>query len=137
MKLIYLFLTMLIVSNCNDSENTNQQNYEVVYTAQTRGSFYELLIANNTLKVDDNSNTKTIELSKSQVSKLNSVLNEIKLSEIENLEAPTEKRFTDGALSASFTIKKDDAVYISSDFDHQNPPKELKELYQLLEEFSS
>ena len=65
------------------------------------------------------------------------LVQEERLSEIENLEAPTEKRFTDGALSASFTIKKDDVVYTSSDFDHQNPPKELKELYQFLEEFSS
>ena len=90
----------------------------------------------NSIVFKSNLDDKSIVLNNVQLKSIKDVLSEIKLAEIKDLEAPSNKRFSDGALSASFTIKKDTVSYMSSDFDHGNPPKELKVLYILLEKYS-
>ena len=90
----------------------------------------------NNLLYKSNTDKKSTVLSKIQVNDINNIVYSIKLSEIANLTAPSNKRFTDNALSAKFTIKKNNTSYESIEFDHGNPPKELKDIYLLLEKYS-
>jgi hypothetical protein len=124
-------LIVLIFSSCSAQEETNN-SLEVKYIAQTRGSFLNITFRNDSLYLKSTERNKTLLLSKEQSKEIQEKVSKIKLSEIRNLEAPSSKRYSDGALSAKFSIKKGQQTFLSSDFDHINPPKELKPLYDLL-----
>jgi hypothetical protein len=122
------FIVLLLIS-CSTLEKHKDTMFEVSYKAQTRGSFINIVFKGNTISLMSTKEDKSMVLSNNQVDSLHSIISKIKLSEIQDLKAPSNKRFTDGALIANFTIKKDNTNYISSDFDHGNPPTELKKLY--------
>lgn len=104
---------------------------EVFYEAQTRGSFIRYELKNNILHMNSNSEKKSVILNETEIRAFNLVIQKINLSEIENINAPSDKRFTDGALIASFKFIKNGKMFTSSDFDHGNPPKEFYDLYEL------
>ena len=126
-------LTLIVFSSCNAQEESNT-NLEVIYYAQTRGSSINITFKNDSVLYKTNLKGKTILLSKEKQKEIQEEVVKINLEEISNLKAPSERRFTDGALSANFTIKRGSNVFISSDFDHENPPKELVPLYNILKE---
>ncbi len=41
------------------------------------------------------------------------------------MKAPTDKRFADTEAEATLAIQFDDVEYMTSLFDHDNPPKEI------------
>ena len=126
------FIVLLLIS-CSALEKNKNATFEVSYQAQTRGSFISIKFKGNTLDVSSTKEGKTIDLNTNQVDNLLAVISKINLSEMQDLKAPSNKRFSDGALSANFTIKKDNETYVSSNFDHENPPKELKNLYDTIQ----
>ena len=114
-------------------QDTNQDNIlSIKYEAKTRGSSFLLTITNDKLNFSsiDRKNNKV--LTKTQKSKLIQLVNEIDLSQMNLLEAPSEKRYTDGAMFATLSITKDNKTYKTSEFDHGNPPKVLSSLYVYL-----
>lgn len=128
---------LILIASCSPQENSVSSDLEIIYKAETRGSSFRLHFKGNTITLEDNNNEKLTTLSNSQVKKINELVLKIKLSEMEALKAPSNKRFSDGALSANFSIKKDSKSYMSSDFDHGNPPKKLKNLFLLLQKYSN
>ena len=124
-------LIIVIFSTCNAQEGFND-SIEINYIAQTRGSYLNITIINDSLNLKSSESNKTLILSKKQREEIQDEVSKINLSEISDLEAPSNRRYTDGALSAKFSIKKAQQTFFSSNFDHENPPKELKPLYDLL-----
>ena len=57
--------------------------------------------------------------------KLTSLIQNVDLKNMDKLEAPSNKRFSDMAATAYLRIKVQDASYESSQFDHGNAPKEI------------
>ena len=114
------------------SQNIDKRFDNINYEARTRGSM--TLINVNTKEVSYKLPKKegVYELSKEQLTRLNDLVGLIKLTEIADLKAPTDKRASDVALIGRITIKINDKEYISSSFDAGNPPKELKKLEDLL-----
>ena len=135
-KYTFPFLLLLVLTNCTAQNKDIDAVYKVSYLAQTRGSAINIDFKDSTLVFKSNTDDKSMVLSEVQVSTINNAVSKIKLSEIANLTAPSNKRFSDGALAASFTINKNNTSYSSIEFDHGNPPKELKDLYLLLEKYS-
>ena len=78
---------------------------------------------------------KSVVLSNAEVINIYNIVSKIKLSEIGALIAPSNERYRDAALTGSFIILKNDTSYTSSNFDHGNPPKELQELYNILQKY--
>ena len=126
---------ILILTSCTAQNKDDNSIFEIIYEARTRGSEIKIEFKNGTLFFKSNSEEKSIVLNDAQINDIQNVAQEIKLTKIADLIAPSDKRFSDKALSASFIIKKNDISYISSDFDQGNPPKELKELYLILEKY--
>ncbi|MFK8058589.1 MAG: hypothetical protein AB8B78_00695 [Polaribacter sp.] len=124
-------LILIIFSNCTAQEEVNA--LEITYSAQTRGSSLTISYNSLILELKTNNSNKKIVLNKNQKEKLLKEVSKITLTEIANLKAPTNKRFSDGALVGKFSILKNQKQYISSEFDHGNPPEELNNLYLLLE----
>jgi hypothetical protein len=128
-------LGLLVFFTCLEckGQDTNQDNIlSIKYEAKTRGSSFLLTITNDKLNFSsiDRKNNKV--LTKTQKSKLIQLVNEIDLSQMNLLEAPSEKRYTDGAMFATLSITKDNKTYKTSEFDHGNPPKVLSSLYVYL-----
>jgi hypothetical protein len=118
--------------NCASQQKVMKNNYKIEYKAQTRGALYEILVKDNLLSFKSYNDSKTIVLTKEQVRQLTNEINNINLKAINDLEAPTTKRFTDGVMIAYFKINKAENSYKSSEFDHEYPPKELKQLFNIL-----
>ena len=129
-KVVFL---LFFLASCASIKN-KEMDYEVIYEAQTRGVLEVISFKGNTIKLKTNTEIKTIVLKQEKISAIKSVLSKIKLSEIARLIPPSNQRNFDGAMAATITIKKVKNTYISSSFDHDNPPKELAPLLFFLRE---
>ncbi|WP_440068831.1 hypothetical protein [Tenacibaculum discolor] len=128
---IIIPVMFLLMMNCA-AQNKTKEFDKIAYEAQTRGSLVQLTIEGNKLSYKTHQKEGTKEVTKEQLEELKRIVSELNLDEISDLKAPSEKRITDGALHAEFTIKIADKEYKSSIFDAGNPPKELKKLEDLL-----
>ena len=128
-----IFFVLITFFACNAQQEVTNYSIALIYKAQTRGAQITITYKEDKIVFISGSDHKTIKLTKKQKQQIQIEVSKIVLSEINNLTAPSDKRFTDGALFASFQIKKNIDSYTSSDFDHKNPPEELKPLYILLE----
>ena len=107
-------------------------NTVIEYSASSRGFYQKITVKNETLTVSRNRNGED----KSIISKINPsnwkslvlLFQELKLEDLKELKAPSEKRFYDGAAIASLKISIKDKNYETSSFDHGFPPKEIKQL---------
>ncbi|WP_147266208.1 hypothetical protein [Polaribacter sp. WD7] len=135
MNFIKIILTLFLIPllACSAQQEETNKFIEITYSARTRGYQMTIIYKEDKLTVSSNISNKTISLTNKQQVKIQKEVSKIVLSEINNLKAPSDKRFIDGTLSASLKIKNNSGTYISSDFDHENPPKELRFLYLLLE----
>ena len=118
--------------NCASQQKVIKNNYRIEYKAQTRGALYEILVEGNLLSFKSYNDSKTIVLTKEQIQALTNEINNINLKAINDLEAPTTKRFTDGVMIAYFKINRAENSYKSSEFDHEYAPKELQTLFKIL-----
>ena len=128
-------VVFLLMMNCA-AQNKTKEFDKIAYEAQTRGSMVQLTVEGNNLSYKTYQKEGTKEVTKGQLEELKAIINELNLEEISNLKAPSEKRITDGALHAEFTIKIADKEYKSITFDAGNPPKELKKLEDFLYKLS-
>jgi hypothetical protein len=132
-KTIGIIILVFTVS-CSAQQEINQV-IEIEYQATTRGSSEMIQIISNKLSYKTNNSLKELILDEKKIRAIQSVVSDINLAEIKHLTAPSNNRFHDGALIASITIQKEEHVYTSSNFDHGNPPKELKPLIDLLNKY--
>lgn len=138
MRFLLKFLIVIIFfsfSNCSSQKIIDKDILEITYKAETRGAFIDIEIGKSLLTYKSVKENKLINLTKVQIEKIRMEVLKIELPQISNIEAPSNNRFTDRAMNAKFTIIKNNISYVSSDFDHENPPSELKGLYKLLVSF--
>lgn len=146
MKFLIPLIAVLLFSNqCgqatdtsnkkNDISTATQDGMTITYEAQSRG-FYEKIWADaSMISFVDNrefNNVKTTPISKADWEELVAIKNTLNLNTLPNVKAPSEKRFSDGAAIGTVTIKTEQDEVKSSEFDHGNPPKELKSLLNKL-----
>ncbi|WP_047790699.1 hypothetical protein [Tenacibaculum mesophilum] len=127
-------VVFLLMMNCA-AQNKIKEFDKIAYEAQIRGSIVQLTIEGNNLSYKINQKEGSKKVTKEQLEELNTIVNELNLEEISDLQAPSKKRkrITDGALQAEIIIKMtNNKEYKSSVFDAGNPPKELKKLEDFL-----
>ncbi len=116
-----------IVSN-EKTAKQQQEECTIQYTAISRGFYNEININSSTISVKKG---RTAELESKTCSKeiwdtIMNKLDSIDVESISKLEAPTTKRFHDGAAIAKIKVILKDTTYQSSEFDHGYPPKEIE-----------
>ncbi|TVZ56415.1 hypothetical protein OD91_1700 [Lutibacter sp. Hel_I_33_5] len=131
-KLSIVFLILL--ANCAAQKNDDNIK-EVIYKAHTRGSSMSVTIVNNNVFYKTRKDSITKSINKDQRNNMVAEITKINLEGIRDLIAPSKKRTFDAALHATVSIKSGDKTYTSSNFDHGNPPAELKALVDLLLSF--
>ena len=101
---------------------------QIEYFASTRGSSIQILVNVDHIIYNDT----IFKITPKKWNSLTSLVQKINIDKLNNLQAPTEDRFRDAALAAEIKITTFDTTYTSSQFDHGNPPKEIKKLVQEL-----
>jgi hypothetical protein len=140
MKLISCFLLTLFLSKgCVNQPKQDFSKSTVTYTAETRGYYMQIILANNTLSISKDRETRLpsvqVPLSKEQQKKVLSYLKAIDVANLAQLKAPTEKRFYDGAAIGNLSISHKGETYGTSGFDHGNPPVEIEQLVTFMNAF--
>ena len=134
LKITVPFIFIIFLS-CSAQEKNKKEVFKISYKAETRGSFIIIHFKDSSLVLKSTSADKSVVLSNAEVINIYNIVSKIKLSEIGDLIAPSNERYKDAALTGSFIILKNDTSYTSSNFDHGNPPKELQELYNILQKY--
>ena len=130
MKLLSIFIfSLLTFTNC-DSQSL--EDLTLNYNAVTRGSSVTLNTNSSEIQYSDMERNKKITLSKKQWNEIKELVSKIDVNSIQNLKVPSEGSHTDRALVATLSIKIGDKTYESVNFDHGNPPIELKQLVDKL-----
>jgi len=127
-------LSFFFSSSCIAQEEVFK---ELHFNAQNRGHSETITVVNYTVFYKTQQNSKTYFINKEKRKKLEELVTKTDLDKISSLKAPSSKRLFDGAMTANISIKKGKKTYISSSFDDDNPPKELKEIIVLLRSFKN
>ena len=127
-----ILLTIFLGKSCTNEAQNDLTNTTIQYTANTRGFYQKIVIINQkaTISRDRNESAlpEEIKISDADWKELVSAFAKINLEEIPKLKDPTQKRFYDGAAIANVKIRYQNQDYVTTDFDHGFPPKEIEKL---------
>jgi hypothetical protein len=127
-----LVATVILGSTCSNKKQSDLDNTVIEYTANTRGFYQKIILANHKLSVSNERNgtekpTGTA-IADADWKELVMAFQTIELNDLATLKAPTKKRFHDGAAIANLKIVHQEKTYQSTSFDHGTPPKEIEKL---------
>ena len=111
--------------NSEQMTDMNQEYSKVWYEATTRGFYEKILVTMDSINISSDRNNMTgttYPISQSDWNELTSLLKDVNIDELPNLEAPTSKRHYDGAAFATLAIVKGEDETKSNSFDHGYPP---------------
>jgi hypothetical protein len=144
MKAVTLFITSVVFFlGCNCKKATSMTNYsttetmetlqelpKLIYDSHTRGFYKLITIENGKISVltTREGQPTSKALSVPELKALKSLVNKLDLNKIPTLEAPTEKRFYDGAPITNLEVIKANQSYKTTDFDGGFPPAYIEEL---------
>jgi L-2-hydroxyglutarate oxidase LhgO len=144
MKAVTLFITSVVFFlGCNCKKATSMTNYsttetmetlqelpKLIYDSHTRGFYKLITIENGKISVLTTREGQSISkaLSASELDALKRLVSNLDLNKIPTLEAPTEKRFYDGAPITNLEVIKANQSYKTTDFDGGFPPAYIEEL---------
>jgi hypothetical protein len=127
-----LVATVILGSTCSDKNQSDLENTVIEYSANTRGFYQKITVANHKVSIskDRNGTEKptATAISDADWKKLVTDFQTIQLDDLATLKAPSEKRFHDGAAIANLKIVHKEKTYQSTSFDHGTPPKEIEKL---------
>lgn len=105
--------------------------FMVIYKAHTRGSNLEYALDNSSIKAKTNGfdgRNGEAALLEDDKKEIQAFIDTLTLENISNLTPPSQNSALDRALIAQVQITKNGKKFESANFDHGNPPVELKPL---------
>lgn len=124
-----ILLSLLFAKSCDSKAQQDMKNTNVEYTASTRGYYQHIVITNQTIAVSSERDSKTIptatKISTADWKILVDEFQKLKLDNIKDLVAPSDKRTYDAAAFAHLKILHQEKKYVSNDFDNGNPPADI------------
>ncbi|MEN2414387.1 hypothetical protein [Flavobacterium mesophilum] len=136
--LSFLFFTIFIATSCSSQKLADMTTTKMEYSAVSRGVFKKIIVENKTVSVTNGRNAEAVEkkIDDAKWKQIVAEFSKIKLENIPNLKAPTEKRFYDGAAIGNLKITQNQKTYETKGFDNGFPPKEIEKLVNLLTDFA-
>lgn len=129
---ITIILLFFTASNCTEDQDSVST---ITYETFTRGSSTVYKITPDSLKISSkglNSYEKSEALSSGDWTSLLENVENIEVSKINQLKAPSDARAGDAAPHAILSIRKNDTIYKTNSFDHGNAPVAVKPLIQVI-----
>ena len=111
---------------------------EIVYSENGMSEHLKLKVSRERTEVDSNSGSVNSDRYIDVVTpadyweSLVVAVRDIEIEDLENMEAPSNRRSTDASLYASLKIKFNGEWYMSKSFDDNKPPEPLRQLISLL-----
>lgn len=134
-RVLVLFVTSLLYA-CPPSSKQLMNSHTITYSAMTRGGSENIHVKNGILTlIKNHSHTTVVKLNKKQLNQLYNAFVDVSLDSLRLLKVPSKKFLFDGAKHTFIEIKSPNKTYKSISFDHDNPPKELKTLVQVLQSY--
>lgn len=130
MKVILILLNFIVFNKSCTQCKINQDTVSFEYSAMSRGQFLEIKVNKKTTSIKKNRNDAAIS-KPTEEKKWETLLNALKsvtIENIQNLKAPSENRFFDGAAIGHLKITYKGKTYESQSFDHGNPHEEIAQL---------
>lgn len=146
MKILFSLFAIIWFSECGEktspessdksigTENsmiTIQDDTIISYEATTRGFYEKIWVDKDSISVTSDRNAaekSRFSTPKGDWNELMKILNEINVSTLPDLEAPTSKSQYDGAAIATLIVQQNDLETKSNSFDHGQPPKSIEAL---------
>ncbi len=133
MKLVsLLFLTIFLGKGCDSEQKQDIETAVIEYSANTRGFYQKIVIQKQMIAVsherNNADNPKAEKIADADWKILIAAFQEVTLETLQNLKAPTEKRFYDGAAIGELKVTYKGKTYQTSGFDHGTPPAEIEQL---------
>jgi len=126
--LMFIGLTLL---GCNAQESPELDVVEIVYREDARGSSLYCSLKEMQLEVTQSglqSDERRVVLEGNQWNQLVTMIADLNLSSIDQLEVPSNDRASDRTGTAALIIKTNNQEFESVLFDAGNPPLELQKL---------
>ncbi len=122
------------MQQCSTKKTSNDINGKISYTAYSRGFFKEISVRENQFAISEKRGTELQwnSLSAADKDKLLDALKTVDLRKMNTFEAPSNKRFHDGAAIAQLKVETKTDTFESAAFDHGNPPREIATLVEQL-----
>ncbi|MGB1268818.1 MAG: hypothetical protein ACPG45_03705 [Flavobacteriaceae bacterium] len=107
-----------------------QESPIVIYGSHTRGYHFTLTVYNSyaTISKEYNGTPKKIEVKHEDIIEIKDIISKLTLKDISSYEAPTKKRFYDGAPHTTISVFSSNEKFTSQTFDGGFPPKPLADL---------
>ena len=136
--IITLILTTLFFSSCAPTMSQEMKESTLTYQALSRGFYLNVEIQGNKMTIIRERETlgKDYVLSNVDFKAVSELYQKVKLKELIDYKAPTEKRFYDGAAIASLSINYQGKTYNTQGFDHGKPPVEIAEFVNKIVSFT-
>jgi hypothetical protein len=130
MKFLIILLSLISVDHSCCQSKKNQDTISIEYSAHSRGTYNHIIVNKKQISIENRRGESPIikTCNEAHWDALLKALKPVDVANIPNLEAPSEKRFYDGAAIATLTIIYNGESYTTPSFDHGNPPKEIAEL---------
>lgn len=145
MKLLFSLLTLVMINTeCDNNKSddakaaVNSEQFKIMqdtttisYEETTRGFYVKIWISKDSVFITNDRNHKekvSIPTPKKEWNELMSLLEEIDIQNLPNLEAPTSMRHYDGARFAKLTVTQNRQEINTESFDHGHPPKPIEPL---------
>ena len=139
MKIVSLLLLVICIgTGCSSQKKADMTATQIEYSALSRGFYKKIVVQNQTVFVTNGRDQQPVE-TKIDTAKWNEIVAEftkVNVDSLQNLKAPTEKRFYDGAAIGNLKITQDQKTYETKGFDNGFPPKEIEKLVNLLTDFT-
>lgn len=129
------YLTLIILSFFSCLVFQDVEILYIEYKASTRGSFKKIVIRKDSTFISDRGNESKKVTKESDWVFLNQEIGQLGLKKLDLIEAPTDKRYSDRALSAQLSVATKNHLYHSNEFDHGNPPEPIKQMVTVLTKY--
>ena len=130
MKKLSLIVILFLVANFSSFAQQNINDARIEYTANTRGFYQKIYIADKKIAVSKDRNDTImpagIAISAKDYKFLTAEFKKIKLAGLSKLKPPTQKRQYDGAAIADLKIVVNKKTYQTQSFDNGYPNLKIK-----------
>ena len=125
--------TQLINNVISTKSDAVRGNYgtSVKYVTQSRGTYNYVSISKSTIALSKDQSLHSFTnytCPEKDWKELNMFIEAVNLEMVQKLEAPTDKRSSNGAAAATLSIQIGDILYITPTFDDGAPPKEIEDV---------
>lgn len=134
MKLIPILLFVIALSKGCKEETADLNQATITYSAHSRGFYRDVLIKDKNVTVTGAKGKEvyTDKIEDADWKAMRTAFADITPEDLQNLKAPTNQRFYDGAAIAKLIVEYKGKTYESIDFDHGTPPAEISRFVNLL-----